>query len=254
VNGEHIVQLMRDAVVPGRRPAVFLSGGLDSTILLHHLHEKVEEPIRTYTAYWGTDDDETKYARELAEIYGTKHTEVHIQGIFEMFKKLLPHVDRPHRFNLWPAFLYEAAAADLCENVYVAEGPDEHFGGYWYKEPATYQEYWSGVLEYSVPTHAALSSLYGVKLNMPFIRLDIRETLPYYDYKHRNKELLRILYQEIIPDFVLRRKKQPGRTPWLELWDTEAAPYIGGPRPTTRQEAHKLIERWVIKHWLDCQL
>ena len=211
------------------------------------------EPIHTYTAYWGTDDDELQYAAELSEIYGTIHHPVKIEGIFEMFKKVLPFVDRPHRFNLWVAFLYEAAAGDLRENAYIGEGPDEHFGGYWYKEEKSYQEYWSGVLEYSVPTHEVLAALYGMGLHIPFLKLDVRETLPYYDYKYRNKELLRTIYQGTIPDIALNRKKQPGRTPWVELWEQEAAPYIKASTPTTRAEAHKLIEKWVIEYWLACR-
>ena len=47
MNGEELLQKLRNAVKPKPKPAILLSGGLDSTILLHHLTEKSKEPIHT---------------------------------------------------------------------------------------------------------------------------------------------------------------------------------------------------------------
>ena len=56
---EEIVELINKAVIPYPKPAVFISGGLDSTIVLHHLSQKnTEEQIHTFTAYWEHKDDE----------------------------------------------------------------------------------------------------------------------------------------------------------------------------------------------------
>ena len=44
-NGEDLLHAIGDSVVPYPKPAVFISGGLDSTILLHHLLEKSDEEV-----------------------------------------------------------------------------------------------------------------------------------------------------------------------------------------------------------------
>jgi len=248
---EEIVELINKAVVPYPKPAVFLSGGLDSTIILHHLSQKnTEEPIHTFTAYWDHKDDELEYARSVAERYGSIHHEVKIENIFNQFKKLLPHLDRP-RINLWVSLLYEAAAKQGLETVYIGEGADEHFSGYWYKDNLSPQEMWGGLLEYSVPTHKQLSRFYDIRVEMPFLGLDLRRTLPYWDSQHHNKSFLRIMYQDVLPKDVLGRRKQPGRVPWLDIWEKEAEPFLGCGCPGSRSEAHRLINLWAYREWLD---
>lgn len=252
-DGEVIIDLIRESVKPGPHPAVFLSGGLDSTILLHHLNEKTEEEIHTYTAYWlDYDKNEIRFAKMVSEHYNTVHHEVKMKGLISLYEKIIPQLDRP-RFNLWPTFLYRAAFDDLRETVYTGEGMDEHFGGYWYREEQTYQENWSVVLEYSLPTHRQLAKRYDLRLETPFVRLPVEMTLPYYDKKNHNKELLRLIYQNIIPRHVIERKKQPGRTPWLHIWHTEIEPFIGIKVPDTRQQAQDIMRKWVTKQWLFAQ-
>jgi len=246
---EEIVEMINKAIIPYPKPAVFLSGGLDSTILLHHLSQKAIEPIHTYTAYWEHRDDEREYAAEVAEHYGAIHHEVRIERIFNQLKKLLPKLDKP-RINLWVSLLYEAAVKDGCETVYIGEGPDEHFGGYWYKDNLTPQEMWHGLLEYSIPTHKQLAKIYDVRLEIPLLTLDLRQTLPYWDSKQHNKTFLRLMYKGLLPPAVITRRKQPGRVPWLDIWEKEAEPYLGCDCPSSRSEAHKLINLWACREWL----
>lgn len=53
---------------------VFLSGGFDSTFLLSLLRDNTDKKISTFT--WGWKDDHFKDAREMADLYGTDHTEI----------------------------------------------------------------------------------------------------------------------------------------------------------------------------------
>lgn len=253
MNGEMVIQAISESVIPYPKPAVFISGGLDSTILLHHLAQKSEVPIHTFTHYWGTNEDETEYAKKVSEHYGTIHHEVKIENIIEAYKNIIPHVERPHRFAFYWLFPYSEICKLGLETVYVAEGLDEHFGGYWYKSELTPQEHWAGLIEYAIPTHRFMAELYDLRLEIPFIKLPLEITLPFYDKKKRNKTLLRNIYTDIIPSFVLKRKKYPGRTPWLKIWDKEVAPHIHGPMPGTRREAQRIIEKWVIERWLKYQ-
>lgn len=249
MNGDSIIEAINDSIRSFPNPAVFISGGLDSTILLHHLSLKSKDPIHTFTHYWGTEEDETDQARVVSEHYGTIHHEVKIENILESYRKIIKFVERPHRFAFYWLFLYAKVQDIGCKTVYVGEGLDEHFGGYWYKPELTPQEYWSGVSEYAIPTHQFMSVIYGLHLQIPFVKLPLEITLPFYDKKHRNKTNLRNIYRGIIPDCVIDSKKYPGRTPWLKIWKSEIYPHILDPTPKTRIQAQNIIEKWVINEW-----
>lgn len=250
MNGEHLREVISDSIKPFPNPAVFISGGLDSTILLHHLAQKVKDPIHTFTHYWGTEEDETEQARAISEHYGTIHHELKIENIIESYREIIQFVERPHRFAFYWLFLYAKVQEIGCMTVYVGEGLDEHFGGYWYKPELSPQEYWSGISEYAIPTHQFMSVIYGLHLQIPFLRLPLEITLPFYDKRYRNKTILRNIYRGIVPDCVIDSMKYPGRTPWLKIWAREVKPHIQGPIPKTRIEAQNIIEKWVINEWL----
>lgn len=250
MNGDLILQELRNSVKPKPKPAILLSGGLDSTILLHHLKEKTNEEIYTYTI--DLVDGDIERGTLIAEHYGTIHKNLGLEEIFSTFSKLQENLDRP-RWNLWPYWGYKAAWEDDRETVYIGEGLDEHFGGYWYKPEKTYQEYWGSILEWSVPTHIQMAELFGIRLEIPFLLLDVRLTLPFWDEKNQDKQLLRHIYRSIIPDFVIDRKKNPGRVNFRKIWNTEVAPHIPGPMPETRIEAYKKINKWIIERWLEYQ-
>ena len=243
-----IMNTIRDSIPITAKPCVFLSGGLDSTILVHHLNE-VSSNITTLTAYWDAESDENEAAFDVSDVYGTNHYEICINDILNTYEKLIPFLDSPHRINLWVYYLYDFAKTLELKNVYIGEGFDEHFGGYWYKDKKTYQEYWSGLIEYSIPTHRLMAVLTNRTLHIPFLTLDVRKTLPYYDYVSRNKEILRDVYKNELPEFVIKKKKQAGRTPYLEIWEREFSK-LHKEIPIDRDEAQYLMRRWVAKTWL----
>ena len=254
MTSKHLVDLLRDAVQPTSKPAVLISGGLDSTILLHHLTEKTEEQIFTYTVGL-PEQNEFEDAWRVAKHYESRHTEIRTDRILETFRKLIPILDKP-RFNLWPCYAYEAANKDKRQNIYVGEGPDEHFGGYWERPRRTYQEYWGGTIEWSISTHMILAEHYILNLQTPFLRLDINKTLPYWIDPHDtpiDKQNLREAYKGIIPSFVLEKPKTPGRINWEipSIWEREIQPYLNVPCPKTHQEANMLVNRWITEQWLN---
>lgn len=242
--------LIANSVVHSKAPAVFLSGGIDSTIILHHLDEKVSEPIFTYTFGVRKDEDnEFGIAREIAEHYETIHKEIELTDPLELIRDYAFLLDRP-RVNVWPSLLYEAADVDDRSNVYIGEGGDEHFGGYHYKARLTYQEYWGELLEWSLPVHRIFAEYYGLTLHTPLLTLPVTETLPYWDDGVHNKELLRRSYRGVLPDLVVNSMKKPGRTPWLLLWD-DLEETVGVPKPETRAQAQKIVTRYAARLWVD---
>lgn len=250
MNAEELVGYMREAIKPYPRPAVLISGGLDSCIVLHHLREKTEEKIHTYHIQL-PGEDEDRLAERIAEHYETIHRSVKISNFISILKKLQKHLDRP-RWNIWPYWGYKAAEENGCENVYIGEGLDEHFGGYWYKPKVSYQEYWSSTLEWSIPTHRQIAELLSLNLHIPYLTLNIEYTKPFWDGEHGDKKILRSIYSAYtsLPSFVLEQKKNPGRIDFLKLWDVEISPYIDCPPPETRLDSYRIINTFTMKEWL----
>jgi asparagine synthase (glutamine-hydrolysing) len=77
-----LLDLMRDAVrlrlAGGNfRPGAFLSGGMDSSSVVHFMHGLLTAPIATFSfRCFGKTYDESHYARVMSERYQTRHHEV----------------------------------------------------------------------------------------------------------------------------------------------------------------------------------
>ncbi|WNC68454.1 asparagine synthase (glutamine-hydrolyzing) [Thalassotalea nanhaiensis] len=114
---------------------IFLSGGIDSSAVVGLLADKVKEPLKTFSISYdfGSEYDESIYAKQVAEKFKTDHHEIKITP--QQFKKFIPEYIR-----LMDEPVTEAAAISLFfvsklakEQVTVAlsgEGSDEIFAGY----------------------------------------------------------------------------------------------------------------------------
>jgi len=231
---------------------VNISGGIDSTIILHHLHEKTEETIYTYTIGFPEQETEFEPARQVAEHYGTVHREIKIDKLLERYPQILRFFSQP-RFNLWPDWLAEQAAKDNRETCYIGEGADEHFGGYWYKRKQEYMEYWSNFFTYVLPTYRRVYNDHNVRLVVPFHpnNLSWKETFKYWDVTQQ-KTRLRRAYKTVLPDFVVERQKHNGRFSYWVLWERELKKHYPSANPESEEEIRVLLTDWVTREWVRC--
>lgn len=124
-------QHMRSDVPSG----LFLSGGVDSALLLGLLTRYGGKPVRTYSAgFPGTDvQDELPPARILAERYQSIHTEVK-PSREELFQRLPLTIwaadDLMRDYATLPVSLLAQRAANEVQVVFSGEGGDEVFAGY----------------------------------------------------------------------------------------------------------------------------
>ena len=245
-----LVKLISNVVKPYPKPAVNISGGIDSTVILHHLNEQTDEPIHTYTIGFPDCPTEFEYAEKVARHYGTVHHTILIQNMLEEYKKILHLFPQP-RFNLWPYWLAREAYNDGRESCYIGEGGDEHFGGYWYKPRKTYIENWTGFFIYVYPTYKTIYDSFGLKLIVPLHpdSLHWQNTISYYD-NDQNKRLLREAYTGILPDFVVNRKKLNGRFSYWVMWKQELQKYFPDSNPESEDDIRGLLNRWVTQEWL----
>ncbi|WP_142847319.1 asparagine synthase (glutamine-hydrolyzing) [Telmatospirillum sp. J64-1] len=114
---------------------MFLSGGIDSSVLLALMARLNPTPVLAYTAgFSGTAaHDERDHARELARITGARHVEVDFGE--RDFWTLLPQVaaaldDPAADYATLPTFKLAQVARQDVKVVLSGEGGDELFGGY----------------------------------------------------------------------------------------------------------------------------
>ena len=129
---------------------VFLSGGVDSSIVaaMARLHAP---DVSTYSlGFPGLPGDELQYAEEVARHLGTRHRSFHFDS--RKFHELLPQVagalDEPLGDQaMLPLFWLCREAAKEVKVVLSGEGGDELFSGYRYYQPFATPS-WPGAFAY----------------------------------------------------------------------------------------------------------
>ncbi len=111
----------------------FLSGGIDSSIIVALMSQCSDRPVETFSV--GFEDatyNETGYARMVAEMHGTKHHEIMLKVDWDEFMKPVElMLDDPiGDFSVFSTYLVSRAAREHVTVVLSGDGGDELFGGY----------------------------------------------------------------------------------------------------------------------------
>ncbi len=113
---------------------VLLSGGVDSSLIAALAAEVSTEPVRTFTVGYSTGIvDETRAARQVARVLGTKHTEAKLSSeeVAARLPGVLRRLDQPIADQALIALHTIAETARAAVTVGLGgEGADELFGGY----------------------------------------------------------------------------------------------------------------------------
>lgn len=134
---EELVSLVeksvREQLVSDVPVGVFLSGGVDSTVLLYH-SAKIHLGIAAFSI--GFDDinhDETAYARIASEFFGTPHhiKTLHSDEARDIFSRTIQWYDEPFSdIGAVPTFRLCEFARKFVTVALGGDGGDELFGGY----------------------------------------------------------------------------------------------------------------------------
>ena len=112
----------------------FLSGGLDSTIVVGLMSGMMSEPVKTFSIGFEGDPayDETSYARMAAERFGTDHTEFRVSpSAIDLIDTLVWHHDGPFGdSSAVPTYLVSKLTRERVTVVLTGDGGDELFAGY----------------------------------------------------------------------------------------------------------------------------
>jgi asparagine synthase (glutamine-hydrolysing) len=114
---------------------VFLSGGVDSGVVLEQVARRVHRPVKTFSVGFEGEAafDEREYAKLVAETFGTEHHELVVSAldIARRLPRLVEHLAEPVTDPaIIPTLLLAEFARREVTVVLTGEGADELFGGY----------------------------------------------------------------------------------------------------------------------------
>lgn len=111
----------------------FLSGGIDSTIVVGLMRQLTDQPVRTFSIGFPVPEfDETRYARTAAEAFQTVHEEFRVEpDAVEILPKLVWHYDEPFGdSSAVPTWYVSELTRQHVTVALTGDGGDELFAGY----------------------------------------------------------------------------------------------------------------------------
>jgi len=149
---EELRELLIDAVRLQLRSDVpvgaYLSGGLDSSLLVSLIKNYTDSPLRTFSVTFEDNEfDESGFQQELIDFLGTNHTSLRCttREIGSIFPRMIWHTESPV-VRTAPAPLMMLAGQvrnDGYKVVLTGEGADEVFGGYDLFKEAKIRRFWA---------------------------------------------------------------------------------------------------------------
>jgi asparagine synthase (glutamine-hydrolysing) len=112
---------------------VFLSGGLDSSVVVGLMSQMTKQPVQTFSIGFDEDDfSELPYARKVARHFGTDHHEFCVRSdLISVLPQLVWAYDEPFGdSSMLPTYYVSKLAREHVTVVLTGDGGDEIFGGY----------------------------------------------------------------------------------------------------------------------------
>jgi asparagine synthase (glutamine-hydrolysing) len=114
---------------------VWLSGGVDSSTMLHYATAASGSPLQTFSiSFHGRSFDESSYIREVAECYGSQHHQLDMSDLENLpatIEEFAYYSDEPSAdAGAVPLWLLSKLTRRHATVVLSGEGADELFGGY----------------------------------------------------------------------------------------------------------------------------
>ncbi|HZP22529.1 MAG TPA: asparagine synthase (glutamine-hydrolyzing) [Terriglobales bacterium] len=128
-------QSVREHLISDVPLSVWLSGGLDSSTILHYASQASSSKIKTFSiSFRGRSFDESDYIRSMVREYGTEHEELDLnpeQDLEGAIQEFAYYSDEPSAdAGALPLWFLAKLSREKTEVALSGEGADELFGGY----------------------------------------------------------------------------------------------------------------------------
>ena len=165
---EHLEGLLNESfqlrMVADVPVGMFLSGGIDSSLVTALLSKQASRPVKTFTiGFQQPELNEAPHAKAISEYLGTDHTELYCRE--EDFKSVIPKLpdfyDEPFGdSSAIPTYLVAKMAREQVTVSLSADGGDELFGGYTKYEIA--QNYFSKIDKIPAGIRKGMGKIAGI--------------------------------------------------------------------------------------------
>ena len=143
---EYLSEAVRKRMIADVPLGAFLSGGIDSSIIVGLMARHADKPVKTFSIGFKDDKlfDETHYAREAAKLYKTDHHEFKLtyRDMLDALPDVLSTFDEPFAdSSAIPTYIVSKETKRHVTVALSGDGGDELFAGYrsylgeyWYKK------------------------------------------------------------------------------------------------------------------------
>jgi asparagine synthase (glutamine-hydrolysing) len=128
-------QSVREHLMSDVPMGVWLSGGVDSSTVLHYAAQASGSQLRTFSiSFSGHSFDESQYIRQVVEHYGTDHEQLNLSPDDDLegaIEDIAYYSDEPSADSgALPVWFLSKLCKKRCTVAFSGEGADEIFGGY----------------------------------------------------------------------------------------------------------------------------
>ena len=132
---ENLAEAVRLRMIADVPLGAFLSGGIDSSIVVGLMSSLSGKPVKTFSIGYKNDTmfDETVYAKELALLHNTDHTEIKVdyKDVLSVIPDILDFIDEPFGdSSVIPTYIVSRETKKHVTVALSGDGADEVFGGY----------------------------------------------------------------------------------------------------------------------------
>ena len=128
-------QSIREHMISDVPLGMWLSGGIDSSTILHYATAESSAPLKTFSiSFCGRSFDETAYVRDVAELYHTDHEQLDLNPEADLrsaIEEFAYYSDEPSAdAGALPVWFLSKLSKTKTTVSLSGEGADELFGGY----------------------------------------------------------------------------------------------------------------------------